>query len=328
MSHLILTAIGDGGADSVRLVEDDDLDGAGLDVDELLVAIEAAPVNPAFFLMAAGRYPVRPVLPAALGAEGVGRVLRAGAGVDPSLVGRRVIVLPTYEQGTWAERVVVPARNAVPVDDAGDPLQQAMIGVNPATAWVLLHKYVELAPGDWIGQNLANSAVGQYVVALAERAGVRTLNVVRRAEAAKQVDADVVLVDGPDLADRVAGALRGERLKAVFDGVGGDAVGPLAGALGNGGTVIAYSSVTGQAPAVPVTELIGRDIRVRGLFVIDWVRTAPREELQQVYRELAALVTDGTLTATVEATYPLTGYRAALEHARRTGRTGKVLFTP
>jgi NADPH:quinone reductase-like Zn-dependent oxidoreductase len=42
-------------------------------------------------------------------------------------------------------------------DDA-DPLQLSMIGINPATAYLLLHRYVSLMPGDWIGQTAANSA--------------------------------------------------------------------------------------------------------------------------------------------------------------------------
>ena len=71
-------------------------------------------------------------------------------------------------------------------DDA-DPLQLAMLGINPATASLLLNRYVALRSGDWIGQTAANAAVGQYIIALAKRAGVKTLNVVRRHEAVDQV---------------------------------------------------------------------------------------------------------------------------------------------
>jgi NADPH:quinone reductase-like Zn-dependent oxidoreductase len=38
-------------------------------------------------------------------------------------------------------------------------------------------------------------------------------------------------------------------------------------------------------------------------------------------------VADGTLSAPVEATYPLQEYRAAIGHAARGGRNGKVLFS-
>jgi NADPH:quinone reductase-like Zn-dependent oxidoreductase len=71
-------------------------------------------------------------------------------------------------------------RNIVPMSDEADPLQLSMIGINPATAYLLLNRYVSLMPGDWIGQTAANSAMGQYVIKLAKLAGVKTLNVVRR----------------------------------------------------------------------------------------------------------------------------------------------------
>jgi len=70
--------------------------------------------------------------------------------------------------------------NIVPVSDEADLLQLAMIGINPITAYLLLNRYVSLTPGDWIGQTAANSAMGQYIIALAKLAGVKTLNAVPR----------------------------------------------------------------------------------------------------------------------------------------------------
>ena len=75
----------------------------------MLVAVDAAPVNSADFLFAAGWFGVYPNVPSGLGAEGVGRVVQVGAGVDQALVGRRVLILPTFTFGTWADQTVVPA---------------------------------------------------------------------------------------------------------------------------------------------------------------------------------------------------------------------------
>ena len=49
---------------------------------QLAVAIEAAPINPSDLMLIKGIYGVRPELPAALGAEGVGRVIAVGDRVD------------------------------------------------------------------------------------------------------------------------------------------------------------------------------------------------------------------------------------------------------
>src|SRR5262249_3180695 len=83
--------------------------------EDVLVSMEAAPINPSDFLLVRGIYGVRPALPFPLGAEGVGRVTRTGSKVDVALQGPRVLSLPTYEQGTWADQVVVPVRNIVPM---------------------------------------------------------------------------------------------------------------------------------------------------------------------------------------------------------------------
>src|SRR5258708_4295645 len=155
--------------------------------EDVLVSMESASINPSDFLLVRGIYGVRPALPFPLGAEGVGRITQTGSKVDVALRGKRALILPTLEQGTWADQVAVPLRNLVPISDEADPLQLAMIGINPATAYLLLSQYVCLMPGDWIGQTSANSAMGQYISKLAKLSGVKTLNVVRRKETTEQV---------------------------------------------------------------------------------------------------------------------------------------------
>src|SRR2546429_299337 len=79
--------------------------------------------------------------------------------------------------------------------------------INPPTAQLMLSDFVDLKGGDWVIQNVANSAVGRLLIVLAHQRGLRTVNVVRRAELAnelKQLGADLVMVDGDDLAARVA----------------------------------------------------------------------------------------------------------------------------
>jgi NADPH:quinone reductase-like Zn-dependent oxidoreductase len=125
--------------------------------DELLVALEAAPVHPSDLHLIRGFYGVRPELPAALGAEGVGRVVEVGPGANQDLAGRRVVILPTYEHGTWADEAVVAGHQVMVVADDADAVQLAMIGVNPLTALLLLRLHERLSPGDWIAQTGANS---------------------------------------------------------------------------------------------------------------------------------------------------------------------------
>src|SRR5579864_6885670 len=280
--------------------------------EDVLVSMEAAPLNPSDFLLVRGIYGVRPTLPFSLGSEGVGRVTQTGSKIDVALRGKRVLILPTYEQGTWADQVVVPVRNIVPMSDEADPLQLSMIGVNPATAYLVLSRYVSLMPGDWIGQTAANSAMGQYIIALAKLVGAKTLNVVRRENAAEQVrqfGGDRVVLQGDKLYKDIEEALDGKKLSLVLDTVGGTPVGELAKSLKPGGSIVVYGMQSGQFPAMPPKEFIYGGLSLHGFWLINWIRNAPHTEIEEIYQKLGDLVADRSLSAAVEHVYSLDEFK-------------------
>src|SRR5258705_107193 len=302
---------------------------SALGQEDVLISMEAAPLNPSDFVLVRGMYGIRPAFPSPVGAEGVGRVTQTGSKVDRALQGKRVLILPTYEQGTWADQVVVPVRNIVPMSDEADPLQLSMIGINPATTYLFLNRYVSLMPGDWIGQTAANSAMGQYVIKLAKLAGVKTLNVVRRKDAGEQVrqfGGDRVVHQGDDLQKDIERALDGKKLSLVLDTVGGTPVGELAKALKPGGSVVVYALQSGHFPALSPKDFIYRGLSLHGFWLINWIRNAPRTEIQEIYQKLGDRVADGSLSATVERVFPLEQFKEAFEHSLRSSRNGKILF--
>ena len=105
MRKLQVTAIGEP-ADVLELVEfQAPAPGPG----QVLVEVEAATINASDFLYITGQYFTTPQPPSDVGAEGVGRVLAVGPGEDESLVGARLLLLPTYRHGTWATHVIAAA---------------------------------------------------------------------------------------------------------------------------------------------------------------------------------------------------------------------------
>jgi NADPH:quinone reductase-like Zn-dependent oxidoreductase len=220
-------------------------------------------------------------------------------------------------------------RNLVPMSDEADPLQLAMIGINPVTAYLLLNRYVSLMPGDWIGQTAANAAMGQYIIALAKLAGVKTLNVVRREEAAEQVrqwGGDRVVFQGDNLHKDIEEALDGKKLSLVLDMVGGAPVGELAKSLKPGGSVVVYALQGGQFPAMPPKEFIYGGLSLHGFWLINWIRNAPHTEIAEIYQKLGDLVADGSLSAAVEHVYPLDQFKEAFKQSLKSNRSGKILF--
>ena len=181
----------------------------------------------------------------------------------------------------------------------------------------------------WVAQTGASSATAGYVLALAKHAGLRTLNVVRRAESVKPLldaGADVVLVEGADLTEQAADAIGDASLELILDPVAGESVAQLASLLKIDGQIISYTARARQPLSIPVVDLIFRVLSVHGYWLNLWLQRTPQDTVAQTYHELATLVADGTLAATVEATYALADYREAIAHAGRSDRNGKVLF--
>jgi NADPH:quinone reductase-like Zn-dependent oxidoreductase len=80
------------------------------------------------------------------------------------------------------------------------------------------------------GLIVANSGVGQFVIALAKRAGIKTPGDRAPGKVAEQVrefGADLVVLDGVNLGDRVALALGDASLRILFD-AGAQELGELA----------------------------------------------------------------------------------------------------
>lgn len=309
-------------SDAVRLVEiDSPPPGAG----QVRVAVEAAPLNPSDFLLVSGNYGLRPELPSAIGQEGVGKVIEVGDGVDASRVGERVVIAGL---GTWAEEIVVDQREAIAVHADADPLQLAMLAINPVTAYALLHSFGDLRPGDWVLQTGGNSAVSGNVISLAKHYGYRTLSVVRRPEAAASVGGDAVLVADENLADNVKKALGGDQAALLLDPIGGPVTRELSTGVRPDGTVVVYGGMSGESVTLTPQDLIFRKLVLRGFWLGFWRRETPAAELARAYDELAALVAKGVITAPIEATYSLDAYADAFTHARGSERTGKILFRP
>src|ERR1700740_972685 len=272
MRKLQITAIGEA-ADVLQLVEFQALaPGPG----QVLVKVEAATINASDFLYISGHYFITPRPPADVGAEGVGRVLAVGPGEDESLVGARVLLLPTYGHGTWATHVIAATTDIVVVPDDIDTVQLAMVGINPITALVMLRNYGDPSMDDrWIGQTAGHSARGEYLIKLARRFGWKPVSVVRREAAAEQVRSwggDRVVIDGDNLESNLAQSLDGAELDIVVDSIGGRAARQLVHHLRFGGTLGSYAVLSGQPASGSVLDLIGRHVNWTGFWLINWLR--------------------------------------------------------
>jgi NADPH:quinone reductase-like Zn-dependent oxidoreductase len=293
---------------------------------EILVRMSAAPINPADLNTIEGTYGYKPPLPATPGIEGCG-VVESGDSADFS-PGDRVIFLQRAH--TWASHTLVPAEALFRVPANIDPLQAAMLKVNPATAWRLLHGFETPAPGHWIVQNLGNSAVGRCVIQLCRDLGMRSISFVRDAAQAADLialGADHVFLDDDVGAAAAKDVLGGASAALAFNAVGGDSALRLMKLLRESGTHITYGAMGRKPITLPNGLLIFQDIRIRGLWVTRWADNAPREEIRSVYQNLADRVADGKIIQPVDRTFALEDWGDALARLEAPDRSGKVLFS-
>src|SRR6266540_3578735 len=235
---------------------------------EAVVKMRAAPINPADLNQIEGKYPIRPELPATPGFEGAGVVVDLGAKVTKVAVGD-LVILP-HNVGTWRDAVAVKADEMVVVPAGIEPVHAAMLKINPMTAWRLLHDYVDLARGDWLIQNAANSTAGRAVIQIARELGYKTVNVVRRSELIGELRAeggDVVLVDSENLRHEVEDVIAGPPIRLGLNAVGGESALRLANCLAPGSTLVTYGAMSLQPLKIPNGLLIFKDLRFRGIWI-------------------------------------------------------------
>jgi len=294
---------------------------------EVIVKMRAAPINPADLNQIEGKYPVRAELPATPGFEGAGVVLVVGTAVK-GLTSGALVILP-HNIGTWRDAVAVKADELVVVPQGIEPVHAAMLKINPMTAWRLLHDYVDLARGDWLIQNAANSAAGRAVIQIARELGYKTVNVVRRSELIGELRAeggDVVLVDSENLRHEVEDVIAGPPIRLGLNAVGGESALRLANCLAPGSTLVTYGAMSLQPLKIPNGLLIFKDLRFRGIWINKWYDNATPAQRMEAFQHLFKMAKRGHLQTKVEKAYPLSEAKTAVAHAARGQRSGKIIF--
>ena len=295
---------------------------------EVVFDVLAFPINPADLWMCKGSYRLKPPLPATPGAECVGRVAAVGPDVSHVKPGDLVINL---QRENWTQRRRVKAVDVISVAPKLDLRQAAMLRINPPTALLMLSDLVDLKPGDWVIQNVANSAVGRLVIGLARACGLKTLNVVRRDSLfgeLKALGADACAVDGPSLVDAAKAHTGGAPIRLGLDAVSGQATARLASCVAEGGVVCNYGSMTGEDPVMSRSALIFGGQRLEGFMLGRALATRTLDQIRKIYADLGEQVAKGMLSAPVEKVYPIEEIKAALAHAQRGERHGKILVAP
>lgn len=294
---------------------------------EVRVKLLAATINPSDYGMIGGSYGRLRELPAVAGREGVGEVDALGEGVSGVEVGTRVRF---PEDGAWQEYACVAQDHLMRVP-ASVPVEQAAISfINPPTAYCLLNRIVDLAPGSWVLQNAGNSAVGLSVIRMAKAMGLKTISQVRREELVnplKVMGADHVVLEGTEWVKEVKELTAGEPVRLALNSIGGESAIDQIKALGEGGTQVTFGGMVGDKVRFPTRFLIFNDVRLVGFWWDKFCRTQGAEKVYQVMSEVHNMMCDGRLSLPIEASYEFSQIKEAVLHDQ-SPRLGKILLKP
>ncbi len=294
---------------------------------EIRIKTILAPIHNHDLATIKGTYGYKPELPAIGGSEAVGTIDAVGDDVEGFKVGQRVSVANVHN--TWAEYFTAPAEFVFAIPDSIKDEMAAQLIAMPLSALMLL-EYLNLQYGQWVIHNAANGAVGKTLAILAANRGINTINLVRRDDAKDELTKmgikNNVSTSDDDWQDQVKAIVGDQRIIAAIDAVGGKASGDLQSLLGENGTIVAFSALSGEPMAINSGSLIFKNQTVKGLWGTDTSVNMNHKNKQRLVNELIDRAADGKLQLPVDSTYDLSEVTKAVSDDVQSNKNGKVLL--
>ncbi len=141
----------------------------------------------------------------------------------------------------------------------------------------------------------------------------------------KALGADVVLLDGDDLAGRVRATTGNAPILLGIDSIGGAATDRIASCLGPGATLVIYGAMSGEPATVAPGAVVFNDLRIRGLWLSKYLMSAPRDAIDVLYRRLDGLSVSGRLATKIDSVFGADDIKGAVRRASEAGINGKVV---
>ena len=299
---------------------------------EAIVSMDAVGMHIADGLFVRGREMITRTMPCVPGFEGVGTVSKIGTGVKNLKEGDKVL-LP-MGTGSMRQELKIHASQLTKVSKPYAPDEQlALITVNGFTAYFLLKDYRKLKQNDWIIQNAANSNVGRYLFALAKQEGIKTINIVRRKEVAKElkkIGGTEVIISSDEFPSTYLSKFLKRKIMLGIDAVAGDATENLALCLTDGSLLVNYGTVTKRPCHISFWTMFRKDISLTGMSTLNGFKKRSKKRSIEIHKHLAKLANQKLLQAKIAKKYSFEDYLLAYDHIDKTGseRDGKVVLLP
>lgn len=296
---------------------------------EVLIKMDASPVNPSDLALIAGGYLERSY-PYTPGLEGSGTVVEVGRGIFPRLrLGKRVACSPNQGgDGTWAEYMLTSPMKTAPLPKHISSDQGSMMLINPMTAMAFI-RLTKDGKHRAIVNNAAASSLGKMLIRLTKSRGIPLINIVRKkeqVETLKKLGAIHVLNSSSESFEAELRQLAYKLEATLFlDAVTGSQSSILLGAAPYGSTLVAYARLSGDPIIADPGALIKEEKDIVGFQLGNWLQTKglvfKLRFINSVKRELG-----GELSSHISRSYPLDRVEEAIAHYRDHMSEGKIIL--
>ncbi|NEB15414.1 NAD(P)H-quinone oxidoreductase [Streptomyces coelicoflavus] len=295
---------------------------------EVLVEVTASAVNRADIMQRQGFYDPPPGASAFPGLECSGRVAELGPGVSGWAVGDEVCAL--LAGGGYAEKVVVPAGQLLPLPEGVDLKRAAALPEVVCTVWSNVFMVAHLRPGETLLVHGGSSGIGTMAIQLAKAVGARvavTAGTKEKLERCAELGADVLInYREQDFVAEVKDATDGVGADVILDNMGAKYLDRNVQALAVNGRLAIIGMQGGRKGELNIGALLAKRAAVSATSL----RARPLEEkaaiVAAVREHVWPLFDGGHVRPVVDREMPMSEAAEGHRVVEESGHIGKVLL--
>ncbi|MGA9922484.1 MAG: zinc-dependent alcohol dehydrogenase family protein [Isosphaeraceae bacterium] len=300
--------------------------------DEIQIRIHALGLNRADAMFRSGQYLEEPKLPARPGYEAAGTVAAIGPGVRGFTIGDAVSTIPSFSlnaYGLYGDLANVPVHAVTHYPASLSWAEAAAVWMQYLTAYGALIDIAGLKSGETVLIPAASSSVGLAAIQIANKVGAVPVALTRGgAKRQALIDAGathVIATDEQDLVKEVLGITGGKGARVVFDPVGGPTITKLARATAHLGTLFLYGALSTEPTPLPVMEVLGKWLTIRGYVMMEI--TGDPKRLERGKQFVNEGLAEGSLKPIIAKIFPLEEIVEAHRYLESNQQVGKIVVT-
>lgn len=291
---------------------------------EVLIKVKARNINPSDIMFVRGMYGITPKLPSSAGFEASG-VVEQGDEAGKVKAGTRVMFTAI---GTWREYVCVPAALVIPVPPQMPDEVACQAFVNPMTAYGMIEQS-GLKAGEWLMITAGASAFGKFAIQMAKAKGIKVAATVRhdaQKEVLEKLGADLVVNTESEKLQKVVPEKTEGGVQVIFDAVGGMLGAKALACLRPKGKMMVFGALALENMPINSGLLIFKNLSIEGFWLSTWVEELAPDARMKAFQTVFGFLMNENSQVDIEAKFPLSDFKSAIEAYEKPGRNGKILL--